>query len=211
MRTSDEFDAFYLTGRDPWGIGRRSMRDRVLLTRLRPIVTGKSVLELGCGEGHLSETVFCYASRLTGIDISQVAIERARERKLRNARFEISDFTSLSFAGYDVIAALECLYYLSSDEQDEVLRRISREHSGKPLILSGPIIGHTRYREYFTHEGLMHRFAHHGFSLLSFFNLNVHRRDTRTTLATAIARINKAALDYFPDNFIYQRCYVLRA
>jgi predicted TPR repeat methyltransferase len=40
-------------------------------------VSGKSVLELGCGEGHLTQAILGGARSITGVDISDVAIARA--------------------------------------------------------------------------------------------------------------------------------------
>ena len=39
-----------------------------------------------------------------------------------------------------MIAAIECIYYLSLPEQGMFLEKVAREHNGKMLLLSGPII-----------------------------------------------------------------------
>src|SRR5580692_1157048 len=57
MRTSDDFNLYYAT-LDPWRILRARFRDRVLRRCLTRFIRGKSVLELGCGEGHLTQAVF---------------------------------------------------------------------------------------------------------------------------------------------------------
>jgi hypothetical protein len=44
MRTKEEFNQLYASP-DPWG--------RALARCVRPFVANKTVLELGCGEGHL--------------------------------------------------------------------------------------------------------------------------------------------------------------
>src|SRR5690348_7216251 len=111
MRTADEFNAYYAKP-DPWGVANATFRDRVLRARLTRAVRKKSVLELGCGEGHLTQAVFHRARSVTAIDISDVAITRARSLHLRNAGFETADLLDVSFAGYDVIAAIDCLQYL---------------------------------------------------------------------------------------------------
>ena len=40
-----------------------------------------------------------------------------------------------------MIAALECVYYLSFQEQGVFLEKVAKEHPGKILLLSGPIVG----------------------------------------------------------------------
>ena len=106
MRTAADFNLYYATP-DPWHISHAQFRDKVLRRRLKPFVRDKSVLELGCGEGHLTHAVFGKARSIVGIDISDVAIARAKSLNLPNARFESGDFLKVSFEGYDVIAALE--------------------------------------------------------------------------------------------------------
>ena len=84
------------------------------------------MLELRCAEGHLTRTVFGSASRITGIDISGTAVARATAANIANARFETGDFLSTSFEGYDVIAAIECLYYLPPSEQEQFFSKLAR-------------------------------------------------------------------------------------
>ena len=139
MRTATDFNLYYATP-DPWHISHAQFRDKVLRRCLKPFIRGKSVLELGCGEGHLTRAVFGKARSVVGIDISDVAIARAKSLNLRNARFESADFLQASFEGYDVIAAIECVYYLSLPEREAFLEKVAKEHSGKILLLSGPIV-----------------------------------------------------------------------
>jgi predicted TPR repeat methyltransferase len=214
VRTASDFDAFYADA-DPWRIGSAHSRDRVLRRSVARFVTGKKVLELGCGEGHLSQTLFFDAANVRGIDISGVAIHRALSKGISNATFEKSDFLNVSYEGYDVIAAIECLYYLSASEQEAFFSKVAREHSGKILILSGPIIGQNEHRKYFTHESVLDTLARHGISVIEFHNLNVHRKTplvnrTVANLTAALVRapFGNLLLSALPDRLIYQRCYI---
>lgn len=165
------------------------------------------MLELGCGEGHLAQTVFCDACAVMGIDISNVAISRAAARDLPNARFQVADLLDIPFADHDVIAAIECLYYLSPAEQDILFDKVATEHRGKPFVLSVPIIG----GKYPTHPGVMRSFARHGMALVKSHNLTI-RNDTMRSRALAIALklapLGHILLDRVPAEFIYQRCCV---
>ena len=116
MRTADDFNRYYTTP-DPWGVSRAPFRDRALRRHLTRSTRNKSVLELGCGEGHLTKAVFHRARSVNAVDISDVAIARAKALNLPNARFETADLLDTSLGGYDVIAAIECIYYLSHQEQ----------------------------------------------------------------------------------------------
>ena len=111
MRTAGDFNLYYATP-DPWHVSRSRFRDKVLRRCLGRYIRDKSVLELGCGEGHLTRAIFGRARSVVGIDISDVAIARAKALNLPNARFENADLLQTSFEGYDVIAAIECIHYL---------------------------------------------------------------------------------------------------
>ncbi len=212
MRSARDFDSFYQSP-DPWRIGNASRRDKVLSGTICPYVAGKSVLELGCGEGHLTASIFRNARSIKGVDISLVAVSRATALSLVNASFEASDFLNVSFSGYDVIAAIECLYYLSLDEQEAFFQKLASEHAGKIFILSGPIIGLNEYRTYFTHEGITETFARNGLSLIEWRNLNAYRKaGLAATLAAAVSWLpfGSNLLSVLPERLVYQRCYIAR-
>src|ERR1700704_1621487 len=105
MRTASDFDAYYKDA-DPWRISGVRSRDAILRRSMARFVTGKKVLELGCGEGHLTQALFWDAASVKGIDISGVAIGRAISKGLSNASFENSDFLDVSYEGDGVIAEL---------------------------------------------------------------------------------------------------------
>jgi cyclopropane fatty-acyl-phospholipid synthase-like methyltransferase len=209
MRSAADFDSFYKSP-DPWHISRAKFRDNVLRRWLSELVRGRSVLELGCGEGHLTQAVFGEAKSITGIDISDVAIDRAKSRKIGNAKFIRSDFVQASFEGYDVITAIECLYYLSLAEQRDFFDKIAREHAGKIFLLSAPIIGENEFRRYFTHDGLMATFQLHGMVVESFHNLNVYRHGAFRTALAALVRAAPFFLNFLPERVVYQRLYKIR-
>lgn len=212
MRTADDFDAYYRSP-DPWGLTNAARRDRVLRAFIEPHVANKSVLELGCGEGHLSKTIFGRAKAVRGIDISPVAISRAAALSLPNATFDAADFLDLDFSGYDVIAAIECIYYLNASEQERFYQKLTSEHAGKIFILSGPIIGSNEYRTYFTHSGIEITFTRHGLSMLEWRNLNAYRKAGVMAAAAAAASrlpLGDKLIPLLPARYVYQRCYVAK-
>jgi len=209
MRTAVDFNLYYATP-DPWRVSRASFRDRVLRRCLTRLVRRKSVLELGCGEGHLTQAVFYKARSVIGIDISDVAIARARSLNLPNARFENADLLQTSFRGYDVIAAIECIYFLSHQEQGAFFEKVAREHAGKMLLLSGPIVD---YQRHFSHKRLLHEFSTLGFKLVKSYNLSLLWYPASTKAIANLIRfmpLGYLLLDRLPEQMIYQRLYVLR-
>lgn len=209
MRTAEDFNLHYASP-DPWQISHARFRDRILRRRMTPFIHGKSVLELGCGEGHLTKAVFRKARSVAGIDISDMAIARAKSLNLPNARFEAADFLQTPFAGYDVIAAIECIYYLAHLEQKTFLEKVAKDHAGKILLLSGPIIDDQRY---FGHDRLMLEFAQFGFAPVKFYNLSVYWRPASARLIGHMLKVplGYTLLDSLPDRMIYQRLYAVRA
>jgi len=209
MRTADDFNRHYATP-DPWGISRATFRDRVLRRRLTRPTRKKAVLELGCGEGHLTQAVFHKARSVVAVDISDVAIARAKALNLRNARFETADLLDISFEGYDVITAIECIHHLSHPEQGAFLAKVAREHSGKMLFLSGPIID---YQRHFSHRRLMIEFRALGFRVVRFYNLSVYWHPPSARIVANLLKLplGYRLLDWLPEWMIYQRLYALRA
>ena len=209
MRTAADFNLYYAAP-DPWHISHARFRDKVLRRCLKRFIRDKSVLELGCGEGHLTRAAFSKARSVVGIDISDVAIARAKLLNLPNARFESADFLQASFEGYDVIAALECVYYLSLEERGAFLEKVAKEHAGKILLLSGPIVD---YRRHFGHKRLMHEFTTLGFTPLKFYNLSVYWFPPSSRIIAGLIKLplGHTLLDWIPESMIYQRLYALRA
>ena len=212
MRTAADFNQFYAAEDDPWHISRAPFRDKRLRRSISKFVAGKSVLELGCGEGHLTQSIFSETRTVAGADISDIAIERAKARNIHKARFENSDFLKVSFDGYDVITAIECLYYLTPEDQEVFFEKVAREHSGKIMILSGPIIGENEHRKYFTHQSLLETFTRHGMSVIEFHNLNVYRTTLLAIIPAILVRLPLCdwLLDHLPSYMVYQRCYIIR-
>jgi SAM-dependent methyltransferase len=208
MRTADDFNLYYATP-DPWRVARSRFRDRVLRRCLKQFIRDRFVLELGCGEGHLTEAVFGKARSVVGIDISDVAIARAQSLDLPNARFENADLLQISYEGYEVIAAIECIHYLSHPEQGAFLEKVAREHAGK-MLLSGPIVDYTHY---FSHRRLMLEFKSLGFSLVKSSNLSVYWHPPSNRIVANLVKVplGYTVLDWLPEEMIYQRLYVLRA
>jgi cyclopropane fatty-acyl-phospholipid synthase-like methyltransferase len=209
MRTAEDFNVYYATP-DPWHIARSRFRDRVLRRCLKPFIRDRLVLELGCGEGHLTEAVFGRARSVVGIDISDVAIARAQSLELPNAQFENADLLQISYKGYEVIAAIECIHYLSHPEQGAFLERVASEHAGKMLLLSGPIVDYTHY---FSHKRLMLEFTTLGFSLIKSCNLSVYWHPPSSRIISHLIKLppGHLVLDWLPERMIYQRLYALRA
>jgi SAM-dependent methyltransferase len=96
-----------------------------------PLVVGRTVLDIACGEGYGSALIARHAAQVTGADISPTAIAHALERYAgaANLDFREADCAALPFAdaSFDVVVSFETLEHIAAQEAflDEI-RRVLR-------------------------------------------------------------------------------------
>ncbi len=105
-----------------------------------PLVAGKYLVDLACGEGYGSAVLAQTASQVTGVDISAEAITHASVRYHQdNLQFKQADVLNLDFPdhGFDVVVSFETLEHLV--EHDELMASFKRVMKpGGILIISTP-------------------------------------------------------------------------
>src|SRR5262245_35262873 len=100
---------------DPWSyedLYERTKRGHAL--EALPQERFGRALEIGCAEGHFTEALAPRVGHLVAVDISSVALARAkvRCRHLSNVEFlELDAFRELPGGGYELIVCSEVLYY----------------------------------------------------------------------------------------------------
>jgi SAM-dependent methyltransferase len=178
VRTAAEWDKWYLRP-NPWdfeGGDEDRVRTELLLGRLKH-ARFRNLLDLGCGEGQLTDTLSRLSENTYAIDIAQTAVDRARAR-FPHIRFEQGDLLDvihdpkIARIPFDFISVSEVLYYFQSEEERRAavggLARI-----GAPACLyyfSVLVTGASRYRRYFTHDGFIRMLSEH-FQVVDFFPL----------------------------------------
>jgi peptidoglycan/xylan/chitin deacetylase (PgdA/CDA1 family)/GT2 family glycosyltransferase/SAM-dependent methyltransferase len=124
------FESLFAGRDDPWAYAnpyeRRKYDQTLALVELGP---SERVLELGCAEGHFTAELAPRAGTLLAADISEIALERARERCRDRANVE---FVRLDLArdplpsGFDLIVCSETLYYVGGlVELEDVARKLA--------------------------------------------------------------------------------------
>jgi SAM-dependent methyltransferase len=86
---------------------------------------GSEVLDLGCGGGRRAAQAVAGRHRYTGVDLSAVQIERARER-IPQGRFLVADVTRLELEpeSFDAVMSLFMLGHIPRAEQAPLLRDV---------------------------------------------------------------------------------------
>lgn len=98
----------------------------------------KEALEIGCGEGKTTAYLVPMAEKITAIDISDIAIRRAKSRNYPNVLFKQADFfTEQLSEAFDLILCSEVLYYFEPAQLLRVVERIAEllEPEGTLLLL----------------------------------------------------------------------------
>ena len=125
--TPAEFDRAYRAPVTFWGDVRVPDEVKALVRERSP----RNALELGCGLGRFSRYVAAQGVRVTGVDFSPVAIEKARAHATHDAAppsFVISDVTRLGgLSGpFDVSFDVGCFHCLDADGQRRYAAALAR-------------------------------------------------------------------------------------
>ncbi|HXV58045.1 MAG TPA: class I SAM-dependent methyltransferase [Gaiellaceae bacterium] len=108
--------------------------------RLASLAPGRDVLEYGCGEGSSAFALATVGARVTGIDISGVRIQHARERAaaagLESVEFLEMNAEKLAFPddSFDVVCGISIIHHLDLDRALAEVGRVLRP-GGQALFL----------------------------------------------------------------------------
>jgi SAM-dependent methyltransferase len=107
----------------------------------RPLVEGKTVLDIACGEGYGSALLAGRAVKVIGVDIASEAVEHARQayRDVSNLEFMQGDAAVIPLpdASVDVVVSFETIeHHDRHEEMISEIRRVLRPNG--LLIISSP-------------------------------------------------------------------------
>ncbi len=110
-----------------WGWGTpagklRARRRADLIGRAARLEPGMRVIEIGCGTGMFTEMFAASGAEITGVEISEDLLVRARARGVPNARFVARRFEDCEVDGpFDAVIGSSVLHHL---DVENALRRI---------------------------------------------------------------------------------------
>ena len=118
---SDYFEQVYAANDDPWNFQTSGYEAEKYAATIQALPKKKygNALEIGCSIGVLTQQLAEICSRLLATDVSEKALERAREmcRDLPNVDFKAMSFPHhLPQEKYDLIVVSEVAYYLSPED-----------------------------------------------------------------------------------------------
>ncbi len=99
-------------------------------------VKGKKVLDIACGEGYGTNLMANYASSIIGVDISDEAINHAKEKyKKNNLSYKLGSATDIPLEdnSVDVVVSYETLEH--HDKHDEMFAEIKRVLTDTGLLI----------------------------------------------------------------------------
>ena len=133
--------------------GRQEMRD-TLLSWLPQDLSGRRILDAGCGTGMLAIEVARRGGHVVGIDVSPQLIEIGKERLPEDVKGKISlhagDMLDAGFGDFDHIVSMDVLIHYESDQIAAATAKLAERtrHSmlftfapGTPLLRTARAIG----------------------------------------------------------------------
>jgi SAM-dependent methyltransferase len=124
-------DEMYAATPDPWDYTANPDEKEKYEATLASIPRGNYAtgLEIGCSEGVFTQQLSPRVEHLVGLDISEVALERARKRCPDPSKVEFRQFDLISDemdAQFELICCSETLYYVPPFKRLPVARKITR-------------------------------------------------------------------------------------
>jgi len=143
MSVNKRFKERYKTGNTPWDIGKPDFNLIETVTKI-PIESCKA-LDIGCGTGDNSIWLAQKQFQVTGTDVSEIAIEKAKEKALKNnvkCTFLVVDFfkSRIEGAPFGFVFDRGCFHTFDSNKERKKFAKnvsYSLEKNGLWLSLIG--------------------------------------------------------------------------
>ncbi|QNP49145.1 class I SAM-dependent DNA methyltransferase [Diaphorobacter aerolatus] len=126
---------------DPWGYERSWYEERRRMLTLASLVKPRfsHVLELGCSTGRMTAHLAARAERVTAVDISPVAIDKARARlpDVPHIDWQCADLTQHWPEGrFDAVLLCDIGYYWSEAELRGIVGHVAASAADDAMLLA---------------------------------------------------------------------------
>lgn len=199
----ETFDKLFST-KDPWNLNciGEQLRYKIVIDFIKTnfYKPKLKVLEIGCAEGNFTEFLDKEEINTTSIDISEVAIERAKKRNLYNISFISSDMVEFikhyDISSYDLVLVMECFYYLSNEKRNELLKALSKKiNPDSSILLTMPV--RKNHTMFLSEQGINDLFGFNGFKRFKKYG----------EVVLTLKGINGLILQYIPTYF-FKRLFI---
>ena len=126
-------------------LSKKSNKYRKILGEVSPKVSGKKILDLGCGEGELSIILSKLGGTVVGVDVGLDLIELAKKLATinnENCQFIVGDVCQLPFPNneFDLVIGSGILHHLSRDSLKDAVKETNRVlKNGGIAVFAEPI------------------------------------------------------------------------
>lgn len=119
--------------------GRNEMRD-TLLSWLPADLTGKRVLDAGCGTGAFAVEAAQRGAEVVAIDVAASLVDIARKRAPKNLHIDwrVGDMHDVSLGSFDHVVAMDSLIHYPAFEIVEVIRGLGDRTRGSIVFTFAP-------------------------------------------------------------------------
>jgi ubiquinone/menaquinone biosynthesis C-methylase UbiE len=123
---SQEYEVMYRVENHHWWYLGMMAITRTLLDRAYPSRTPLQIMDAGCGTGAAMAGFLAAYGKVTGVDISSLALEYCKSRQIR--RLACASLESLPFASqsFDLITSFDVLYERSVTDDFPALKELAR-------------------------------------------------------------------------------------
>jgi len=139
---------------DPWGtksVYAEEMRLKNSFNLIPPKYYS-SILELGCSEGAFTKKLIDIGEKIYAVDISEIAIERAKAYCGEKVNFSVQDIRNLNFEpeSFDLITCLVVIYFLPRISCGEIVDNLYTllKKDGYILFSEAILPGYFKYQEF---------------------------------------------------------------
>ncbi|HWM53672.1 MAG TPA: class I SAM-dependent methyltransferase [Thermoplasmata archaeon] len=158
--SGDEFEESYRTGDTPWDSGVPSAE--LIRVPDAGLLSGKTVLEIGCGTGTNAIAFARRGYRVTAVDYVELAVRRAREKAWKagiEIDFRVGDATRMDLGGpYEVVFDRGVYHGIRNGNLTaflKMLERVTRKgtrwltlagNAKEPMVNGPPVVTEEEFR-----------------------------------------------------------------